>query len=322
MKMTRRNALQSALAALPSFAVPLQAQPEQPLPAIENGPFQGTRDSLSAYEIPDWFQDAKFGIWAHWGPQSAAEDGDWYARNMYIEGSPQYNYPPRNATGIPQSRLQGHHRRLESGKVRSRPSHEPLQESRREILSSPWAVHHDNFDLWNSRHQQWNAVNMGPHKDIVGLWREAARNQGLRFGLSDHLWITYKWFSVSHGKDQTGPLAGVRYDGANKENASLYVDSDDVWSGKDLDWNESGIPEWWKRHWFLRIKDLVDQHQPDLLYTDGHLPFEEHGLRLVAHHYNLSAKRNGGKTEAVYTSKRVLDARSRGMRAGCGAWHS
>ncbi|MGH9585381.1 MAG: alpha-L-fucosidase, partial [Acidobacteriaceae bacterium] len=59
--------------------------------AIPPGPFQGTRASLKHYEVPEWFRDAKFGMWAHWGPQSAIEDGDWYARNMYIQGSDQYN---------------------------------------------------------------------------------------------------------------------------------------------------------------------------------------------------------------------------------------
>ncbi len=59
---------------------------------IEKGPFQGTRESLKAYTVPGWYRDAKFGIWAHWGPQSAAEFGDWYARNMYMQGSRQYNY--------------------------------------------------------------------------------------------------------------------------------------------------------------------------------------------------------------------------------------
>jgi alpha-L-fucosidase len=59
---------------------------------IQSGPFKGTRESLKAYRVPDWFRDAKFGIWAHWGPQSATEHGDWYARNMYIQGQWQYQY--------------------------------------------------------------------------------------------------------------------------------------------------------------------------------------------------------------------------------------
>jgi alpha-L-fucosidase len=77
---------------------------------------------------------------------------------------------------------------------------------------------------------------------------------------------------------------------------------------KSLDWNENGIPESWKRHWFDRIKDLVDQYEPDLLYCDGHLPFEEYGQQLLAHFYNKSAAVNGGKTQAVYTSKRPEDS--------------
>ena len=66
-------------------------------------------------------------------------------------------------------------------------------------------VHHDNFDLWNSKYTRWNAVNMGPKKDVVGMWQKAAQKHGLRFGVSEHLWISYKWFSVSHSADTTGP---------------------------------------------------------------------------------------------------------------------
>ncbi len=170
------------------------------------------------------------------------------------------------------------------------------------------AVHHDNFDLWNSRYQRWNAANMGPHKDIVALWRDAARAEGLRFGVSEHLWITYKWFSTSHGSDATGPYAGVPYDGADPANQDLYVNSDQIWT--DLDWTEDGIPVWWKQQWFKRIKDLVDHCQPDFLYSDGLLPFEYYGYNLVAHLYNQSAARHGGKTQAVYFCKRPQDGDS------------
>jgi alpha-L-fucosidase len=74
-----------------------------------------------------------------------------------------------------------------------------------------------------------------------------------------------------------------------------------------MDWSDADIPEAWKRRWYLRIKDLVDNYEPDLLYTDGALPFEDYGMNLVAHHYNLSAKRHGGRTQAVYNSKRQED---------------
>src|SRR5271166_3140172 len=75
-----------------------------------------------------------------------------------------------------------------------------------------------------------------------------------------------------------------------------------------LDWNEDGIPESWKHHWCLRIKDVVDQYQPDLLYCDGQLPFEDWGRSLLANFYNANAKRNGGAVEAVYTSKHKEDS--------------
>jgi alpha-L-fucosidase len=261
---------------------------------------------LSKYEIPEWFRDAKFGIWAHWGPQSAIEAGDWYARNMYMQGSDQniyhmetYGHPSKfgfkdtiplwKAEQFDPAYLIGLYKKAGAKYFMS------------------MGVHHDNFDMWNSTFQPWNAANKGPKKDIVGMWARAARDAGLKFAVSEHLWITYKWFSVSHGHDETGPYAGVPYDGADPNNYSLYVDSDQIWA-KSVDWSETGIPLWWRRHWYMRIKDLVDKYQPDLLYTDGPLPFEEYGLNLIAHLYNLSAKKNGGKTEAVYTCKRADDA--------------
>src|ERR1022692_4114158 len=82
MRLTRR----SALAALAAVA------PRWRLAGAQAGPFKANRESLKAYRVPEWFRDAKFGIWAHWGPQSAPEYGDWYARNMYIEGNRQYEY--------------------------------------------------------------------------------------------------------------------------------------------------------------------------------------------------------------------------------------
>ncbi len=284
-----------------------EAQMEKP-PGIEaeSGLFQGTRESLGKYEIPEWFRDAKFGIWAHWGPQSAIEDGDWYARNMYMQGSPQYNYHVETYGHPSKFGFKDTIPAWKAEKFDPAGLMRMYKEAGAKYFMS-MGVHHDNFDLWNSKHQRWNAVKMGPHKDVVGMWRKAAADEGLRFGVSEHLWISYKWFSVSHGHDESGPMAGTPYDGADPKNFSLYEDSDDIW-GKNLDWNESGIPEWWKRHWYVRIKDLVDQYEPDMLYTDGALPFEDYGLSLVAHHYNLNAKRNGGKTQAVYTSKRREDA--------------
>jgi alpha-L-fucosidase len=125
-------------------------------------------------------------------------------------------------------------------------------------------VHHDNFDLWNSTHHKWNAVKMGPHRDVVGDWQKAAKKLGLRIGVSEHLGASFTWFQDSHRSDKTGPLAGVPYDGADPQYEDLYhwpaAPDDKGWYSKDPRWH---------LQWFARIKDLVDQYHPDLLYTDG-----------------------------------------------------
>ena len=303
MTLTRRKALKlSAAAAAAGLAF---AQDEKEF-TIARGPFDGTRESLQAYRIPEWFRDAKFGIWAHWGPQSAAEDGDWYARNMYIQDSPQYKFhvdhyghpskagfrvviPTWHAADFDPNYLVSMYRKAGAKYFVS------------------MGVHHDNFDLWNSKYQEWNSVKMGPKKDVVGMFRKAALENGLKFGVSEHLWISWKWFAVSHLSDKTGPLAGIPYDGNDPQYERLYHEAAVKAIGEKFSWDDQLIPESWKRRWFLRIRDLIDKYQPDLLYTDGAMPFESYGSKLVSHLYNTNAKRHRGSAQAVYTSKNRED---------------
>jgi len=310
MKITRRQAVGVLAGAIPALRAGRSAVSGQGDGGaqIAHGPFEPTAKSLSAYDAPKWFRDAKFGIWAHWGPQSSAEAGDWYARNMYIQGEAQYDYHVAHY-GHPSQ--VGYKDLIPFWKGADfHPDHLlSLYKKAGARYFMSMGVHHDNFDLWNSRHNQWNAVNMGIKKDVVGLWAKAARENGLHFGVSDHLWISYKWFAVSHLADTAGPLAKVPYDGANPQYESLYhkIDDPNVLKVK-FAWNDDLIPQTFKEHWFLRIKDLVDSYQPDLLYCDGPLPFEEYGLRLLAHFYNRNAAGHSGKVEAVYTSKRREDS--------------
>jgi len=302
MPISRREALRCMGAACSVFAMSRNAR-------ASNGkavPFEPTRSSLQAYEVPEWYRDAKFGIWAHWGPQSAIEDGDWYARNMYMQSSDQYQhqlatYGHPSKVGYKDLVNIWHADKWDPDHLMS------LYKKAGAKYFVSMGVHHDNFDLWDSKYTRWNSVKMGPHKDVVGLWREAARKHGLRFGVSEHLWISYKWFAVSHGADKTGSLAGVPYDGIKPEFADLYHDADCARFVDELGWNDDGIPDSWKRQYLDRITDLIDKYQPDLLYTDGHLPFEEYGLRMVSHLYNVSAQLNAGMNKAVYTSKESTD---------------
>ncbi len=267
---------------------------------IASGPFAPTPESLKNYTAPDWFRDAKFGIWAHWGPQAVPRAGDWYARHMYIPGHPHYQH---------HLKTYGHPSKVGYKDII------PLWKAERfdpDALIARYkaagakyfvsmGVHHDNFDLWNSKHHHWNAVQMGPKRDIVGDWRRAALSAGLRFGVSEHLGPSYGWLSPSHSWDQVPPLGGVAYDGADPKNWGLYHPP----HNEPFRWGRSWYAKnpAWHQQWFNRITDLLDNYQPDFLYTDGGLPFEQVGRTMLANFYNSNIARHGGRLDAVYAYK-------------------
>jgi alpha-L-fucosidase len=265
---------------------------------IEKGPFEPTWESLRTFECPDWFRDAKFGIWSHWGPQAVPMYGDWYARHMYVEGSDQYRYHIRKY-GHP-SRF-GYKDIIPLWKA-ERFDPDGLMDlyvkaGARYFVAQ--AAHHDNFHNWNSSRHPWNAVQMGPGKDIVALWQAAARARGLPFGFSEHMGATFTWFKPNKGADKAGPYAGVPYDGSDPSHESLYLPNQNAGELRG-EWYTSD--PWWHEKWFGYAKELIDVYQPDLLYSDGGVPFGTYGLNIVAHLYNTSARRNG-RNQAVYTQK-------------------
>ncbi len=269
---------------------------------ITPGPFEGTVDSLKNFVCPDWFRDAKFGIWSHWGPQSVPMYGDWYARNMYVEGSDQYRY---------HWRTYGHPSKFgykDIVKLWKAEQFDPaalmdlyVESGARYFVGQ--AMHHDNFDNFDSAHNPWNSTKVGPMKDICKLWQAEARRHGLPFGLSEHLGASYTWLSASHGADKAGPYASVPYDGADPANQSLYRDNDSELLITDDSWHWYTKNPRYHADYFRRIKDVIDKFQPDLLYSDGEVPFHETGYAMVAHLYNTSAANHGGVNRAVYNFK-------------------
>jgi alpha-L-fucosidase len=264
------------------------------------GRFAPTVQSLKQYQTPDWFRDAKFGIWAHWGPQAVPRQGDWYARFMYVPGHPHYEHHLKT-WGHPSEH--GYKDIIPLWKA-EKFDPEALVEryaaaGARYIVSM--GVHHDNFDLWNSKHHRWNAAAMGPQRDIVGEWKAAARRRKLRFGVSEHLGASYNWWYPNHLYDQFWPKMGVEYDGADPRFADLYHDNrSEPFRGDSTTWYTGN--ERFHRIWFDRIRDLIDSYEPDLLYSDGGLPFGEVGRSLIAHYYNSSIARSG-KLDVVYNNK-------------------
>ena len=253
-------------------------------------------ESLKNYECPAWFRDAKFGIWAHWGPQSVPMAGDWYARNMFIQGSGQYEDHLKRY-GHPSEH--GYRELIELWKC-EKWNPEELMKLYKETGAKYFVsmgVHHDNFDLWNSKFHDWNATKHGPHRDVVGEWQKAAKRNGMKFGVSEHLGASYTWWRSSKESDKSGPKAGVPYEGTNQAYQELYHPLPEA---NDRGWYSTSPA--WHQEWSNRISDLVSNYKPDLLYSDGGVPFGVVGRQVVANLYNQNLDSHG-KEQAVYLAK-------------------
>ncbi len=296
--------------------------------AVATGPFQPTWASLAAqYHCPDWFRDAKFGIWAVFGPQCQPEDGDWYARNMYLQGSTQNKFHVARYGPLSQF---GFKDVIHEWKAENFHPDELLALYKKSGAKYFMAManHHDNFDLYASKYQPWNSVAIGPQKDIISLWAQAARKKGLRFAVSVHATHAWTWYEPALGADKAGPLAGVPYDGklTKADGKGLWwdgLDPQDLYAQNHAPGSQKGW-DWWDwepakgastpdtaylQKFFLRTKQLWDDYQPDMIYFDDTvLPFhgvtDEIGLELAAHFYNSSIQRHG-RNEAVMNAKHL-----------------
>ncbi len=301
-KSVCQQAVATVLLVLPVLVGGLQCQLMQP--SKTEPEFEPTVESLKAYKCPEWFRDAKFGIYVHWGVYSVAERGEWYARQMYIEGKPEYRHHLKTY-GHPSEF--GYKDFIPMWKAEKFDPDRLVRLFKRAGAKyfTPCAIHHDNFDLWDSEHNKWNSVNMGPKKDITGMWRKAALKHGLRFGVTTHLARSYSWFQVNKDADTTGPYKGIPYDGANPEYWDFYHDPSNDKNRKQ----PKNAPERWRRNWALRIKDLIDNYKLDFLYFDSAVPFEgddqgRTGLEVMAYFYNRCMQRHGGRQEGVLTIKK------------------
>ncbi len=328
--------------AIASFLV-LQALSQQAKHTIAPGPFTADWQSFEdQYQMPEWFKDAKFGIWAHWSAQCVPEQGDWYARHMYVQGHRQYNYHVQHY-GHPS---EFGFMELDNLWKADKWDPEKLMALFKKAGAKYFvtlANHHDNFDNYNSKYHAWNSVNVGPKKDIVGEWETVTKKNGLRFGVSNHSAHAWHWFQTAYGYDPEGPKAGVRYDAAVLTKADGKgkwwdgLDPQELYTGATMkmpdgiasikaanEWHEKNDRQWMEEpplnnpafteNWFLRCKDLVDSYHPDLIYFDNYgLPLGQAGLDITAHYYNESLKWNNGKMQAVVNAKQLKPGQNAGV---------
>jgi alpha-L-fucosidase len=306
--------------------------------ALADGPIVPDWPELAAhYRVPDWFRDAKFGIWAHWGPQCQPEFGDWYARLMYMQGP----FPWQHGETPYDNHLRRYGHPSGTGFIdiiaQWKAEHWRPEELLRRYVKAgaryfmAMGCHHDNFDLFASKHHEWNSTRVGPRRDIVGTWEPLVREAGLKFGVSNHSSHAWHWYQPAYGYDAEGPLRGRRYDaywlrkrhGRKKYWEGLdpqelytgpyYVPPDGITSAAEMNaWHDKRDGQWLEapppgnarfvEKWLLRQNQLVDDYRPDLMYFDDTgLPLGQTGLDTVARYYSQAA--SWGREVVVFGKK-------------------
>jgi alpha-L-fucosidase len=281
------------------------------------------------YVAPEWWRDAKFGAWSHWDPQSMPEDGDWYARGMYQEGSAQYKYHLEHF-GHPS---EYGYKDIAHNWVIDRWNPNELMDLYVEMGARYFmamGVHHDNFDCWDSAYQPWNSVRVGPKVDIVGAWEKVARQRGLRFGIGFHDSPGRTWgqfMPVRYTADRQGPKQSVPKDalqtisdGKGKwweglDPVDLYGPEHTIARGPRNAGNDPLLSPF-ANQFMWRVDDAITKYHPDVIYFDEHAGDSQvdvgvhMGLgflapQLAANYYNKSLQWNHGKMEAVLNLKGV-----------------
>lgn len=304
---------------------------------IEEGPFAPTWDSITSnYPTKDsaWLRQAKFGIWVHFGPQAAGQSGDWYARRMYIEGSPAYMNHIRDFGHPSEIGYKDLIRTWNPTALDPAALTKIYHDAGARFLMIQ-GVHHDQYDNWNSKYQPWNSFNLGPKRDILGEWKTALRAANMHFGITFHHEYSWWWWQSCYRADETDKQGkrGVPYDG----NLTTHYDGTGQWWGTDpfdlrklyltnlreyagiynamdkggynlnrgIFINHLDYAHWYATWWALRIEDVIENYDPDFIYTDGNStqPFSgdrsgsgykcDAMQRVIAHYFNRTLARRG-----------------------------
>lgn len=267
------------------------------------GPFKADWDSLGGYRVPDWFRDAKFGIFIHWGVYSVPAFGnEWYPRNMYRQGSAEFKhhvetYGPQSRFGYKDFIPEFHAEHFDPNAwvdlfVRA---------GARYIV--PVAEHCDGFPMYDSKITNWNAARMGPKRDVVGEIASATRKRGLHFGVSSHR--AEHWWWYHEGMEFDSDVRDTRYSGLYGPAQPRTLPGDPENKEPDPNHLETWLPpnKAFLDDWLSRSAEIVDKYHPDFLYFDwwiGQPAFQPYLQRFSAFFYNQAARR---KQDVVLTYK-------------------
>lgn len=257
----------------------------------QTAPFEATWKSLQQYSVPQWFMDAKLGIFIHWGVYSVpAFSNEWYARNMYQEGSPEFKHH-REKWGD-QSQF-GYKDFIPMFKAEHFNADDWItlfrQAGARYVV--PVAEHHDGFAMYDSALSDWTAAKMGPKRNIIGELAQAAQKQGLHFGVSSHR--AEHWWFLDGGRKFASDVQDPQYDAFYGPAVTASPDADyhsAEWTNQD--WRPRPDAKFLE-DWLARCCELVDQYQPQVFWFDWWIEqavFEPYLQKFAAYYYNRAAE--------------------------------
>lgn len=244
--------------------------------------FEPTWESLKRYHVPEWYRNAKFGIFIHWGPYCVPAFGnEWYPRNMYLQDRPEFRYH-LETYGYP-SKF-GYKDFISQFDAIHFDPHEWVQlfKSAGARYIVPVAEHHDGFAMYASELTQWNASNMGPKRDVVGELGKAAAEQGLVLGVSSHR--AEHWWFMNGGKVFDSDVQNPEFDGFY--GPATPIPGEVEW--RSLDWKPRPDAKFLE-NWLARCCELVDKYHPQVFWFDWWIEqvvFEPYLQRFAAYYYN------------------------------------
>lgn len=276
--------------------------------------YKSNWESLGNYQVPEWYQDAKFGIWPHWGVYSVpAFRGDhaaeWYGRWIHCVEKGETRLDKQGRVMNDWFEARG----MKAANFHRENYGDPAEFGYHDLIplwkaekwdADAWAqlavdsgakffcmmgMHHDGFALYNSDLTRWDSVEMGPKRDLVGEMRDAARKRGLKFGVSNHFAWNYEFFGFYHRN-------------------GFHVGQEDL---ADF-YSEGVVDDAYLERWWTRTTELVDKSDCDLYYFDwgwNKPPWKEKNFhaRFAAYLYNKgieTGKGGFGSPGMVLCSKR------------------
>lgn len=247
--------------------------------------FEANWDSLKQFQAPEWYQDAKFGIFIHWGIYSVpAFNNEWYSRNMYLKDSEEYEHHRKTFGEHTEFGYKDFIPMFKAEKFDPGAWAQLFKQSGARYIV-PVAEHHDGFMMYDSPLSQWTAAKMGPERDVIGELASAVRGQGLVFGCSSHR--AEHWWFMNGGQefpsDVQDPAYADFYGPAKPGPKSWLFDG---WHSKD--W-QPRPDKAYLDDWYARCCELVDKYKPQIFYFDWwihQLAFEPYLQEFAAYYYN------------------------------------